>query len=110
MYAAEYKDVLIGCAGLCYLDWVHRMAEVSLYVIEDRGRSDILELLLDLAFQRFNLHKLYAEMIDLPDWRIPLYEAYGFKECGRYHKHRWVEGDWVDSVLLEKFNDSSDSS
>lgn len=110
MYAADWRGRLIGCAGLCYLDWVHRNAEISLYLAEDNGRNDIIKLLIDLAFNKFNLHKLYAEMIDLPDWRIPMYQTFGFKECGRYHNHRWVDGDWVDSILLEKFNDSSDSS
>lgn len=109
MFAIEADARLVGCAGLCYVDWIHRNAEVSLYLGDDKappetGR-DACTFLREFAFQRLGLHKLYCEVFDREDWRIRYFKLMGMREVGRYTQHRWVNGEWVDSVLMEILNE-----
>ena len=85
------------------------MAEVSLYIGDKEAPSEsgpkAAELLRDLGFKKLGLHKLYCEVFDLDDWRIRYFKIMGMKEVGRFIKHRWVNGAWVDSIMLEMLNE-----
>ena len=62
---------LLGVCGLCYINWVHRYADLSLYI----GKDDVyideepggyawesLDLLFEYGFNQLNLHKIWTEI------------------------------------------------
>lgn len=108
MFAIEADGVLVGCCGLCYIDYIHRLAEVSIYlkpgdVPPETGR-DACEQLRDFAFKRLGLNKLTCEVFDREDWRIRYFKLMGMREIGRFTRHRYINGEWVDSIVMEILN------
>jgi RimJ/RimL family protein N-acetyltransferase len=61
-------DECVGVAGLTYISWENRSAEISLIIDPKlRGKglgSDAVELLLEMAFYRMNLEIVYGEVYD----------------------------------------------
>ena len=97
---------LIGAAGLCYIDWVCRSAEVSLYIgakdlyIDDRLAPDALRLLLHYGFDEVGLHRLWTEVYDYDDRKARLCEAVGFSLEGRHRDKHFADGGWHDSLVF----------
>lgn len=59
---------LVGCCGLCYVNWVQRYAELSLYIganesyIDNEGYAkESCELLFDYGFNQLGLNKIWVE-------------------------------------------------
>lgn len=98
-------DRLLGAAGLCYIDWVNRNADFSIYLgaddlyIDEAFAPDAARTMLRYGFEELNLHRVWAEIysIDLPKQRF-FYEL-GFQREGVHRQTHWTEGEWVDSLF-----------
>ena len=61
---------LIGACGLCYIDWINKNADFSIYIgknnlyIDDKYAIDSANLLLEYGFNVLNLHRIWAEIYD----------------------------------------------
>ena len=61
---------LIGACGLCYIDWINRSADFSIYLgAEDQYIDSILapdagRLLIRYAFDELNLRRLWSEIYE----------------------------------------------
>jgi RimJ/RimL family protein N-acetyltransferase len=97
---------LVGAAGLCYVDWVRRSAELSLYIgiddlyVDDRLAPDALRLLLRYAFDDLGLHRVWAEVYSFDERKSSLYERFGFQIDGRHRDSHFADGRWHDSVYF----------
>lgn len=101
-------DVLLGCCGLCYINWVGRHADLSLYIgkdecyIDDEGLAEeSCVLLFNYAFGELGLNKVWTELYEFDDKKISLYSNLGMTIDGRWRKQYFYEGKWWDSLLLE---------
>lgn len=93
---------LVGVCGLCYINWVYRIAEISIYVASDWSRSIVeqaLELLRQKAFEEFNLHRLWAEVYEFNKTNIALFEKCGYVLEGRLREHVFKLGKYHDSLI-----------
>jgi RimJ/RimL family protein N-acetyltransferase len=108
---------LVGTAGLCYIDWVRRSGELSLYIgadglyIDDRLAPDALRVLLRYGFDELGLHRLWTEIYAYDEHKAHLYESFGFSLEGRHRDNHFAEGSWHDSLfysILETEYPSSD--
>lgn len=94
---------LIGACGLCYIDWVNRTAEVSIYVAPGHQRQGIAQMALGLlrqkAFGEFNLHRLWAEIYSNNPASVGLFEKSGYSLEGRMHAHVFKQGRYYDSLI-----------
>lgn len=96
---------LIGAAGLCYIDWLDRHAEVSLYIgkdnayIDDKFAPDALRLIIDYAFLELNLNRLWAEVYAIDTAKARLLEENGFALEGIMKKKHFTGGTYVDSLI-----------
>ena len=102
---------LIGCCGLCYINWVHRNADLSLYIghdqsyIDDTGfAEDACRVLLEYGFDELNLHKIWTEIYDFDDKKNNLYKKVGFKRDGVLRDHYFYNGAWSNSLILSILN------
>lgn len=100
-------DEIIGCCGLCYINWVHRHADLSLYIgykgeyIDDFGfAEDACSVLFDYAFKELNLHKIWTEIYEFDNKKKNLYDKFSFKEDGRLRENYFYDGKWWDSRIL----------
>lgn len=100
-------DELLGCCGLCYINWVHRYADLSLYIgyenayIDDIGYAkEACKLLFNYGFRELCLNKIWTEIYEFDDKKYDLYMQLGFREDGRLREQYFYDGQWWDSYML----------
>ena len=98
---------LLGCCGLCYINWVHRNADLSLYIGKDELYIDELgyakescELLFDYGFKELGLEKIWSELYEFDYRKINLYQELGMQIDGTFRNQYFYDGKWWDSKLL----------
>jgi RimJ/RimL family protein N-acetyltransferase len=100
-------DELMGCCGLVYINWVHRNADLSLYIgwedvyIDTQGYADeSVNLLLGYGFRVLGLHKIWTELYEFDEKKKKLFDRFGFKQDGVLRQNYWSDGKWWDSVIV----------
>lgn len=109
MFAIRLNDneELIGCCGLCYINWVHRNADLSLYIgwqesyIDDQGYAEeACTLLFDYGFKELGLQKIWTEIYCFDEKKMSLYTHMGFHKDGELRNQYYYEGRWWNSYML----------
>ncbi len=109
MFAVRKRDdhTLIGCCGLAYINWVHRHADLSLYIgweeayIDDQGYAEeTCRLLLAYAFREICLNKVWTEIYEFDHKKKALYDSLGFQQDGLLRQNYFYDGRWWDSRIL----------
>ncbi|MBU2177402.1 MAG: GNAT family N-acetyltransferase [Gammaproteobacteria bacterium] len=94
---------LVGVCGLCYIQWVNRTAEISIYVDpefwEQGIAARVLQLLADRGFGEFGLERLWAEIHGFNERSIRLFEAAGYVHEGTSRSHIFKNGRRWDCQL-----------
>ena len=96
---------LAGACGLCYIDWVNRTADFSIYIgqdglyIDERLAPDAGRTLLRYGFDELGLHRIWCEIYDFDRAKVRLLEGLGFTLEGRHRETHWAEGAWHDSLF-----------
>jgi len=97
---------LLGACGLCYVDWVNRTADFSIYIgadglyIDQRFAPDAAHVLARYAFDELCLHRLWSEIYAFDTPKQGFFTALGFKLDGRHRGTHWAEGQWHDSLYF----------
>lgn len=101
------SDELLGCCGLCYINWVNRNADLSLYIgkdnlyIDDLGISEeACKLLFQYGYGELGLEKIWTEIYEFDTKKYELYKNLGFSEDGILRKQYFHDGKWWNSYLL----------
>ena len=114
MFAIRMSDTgeLAGCCGLCYINWVHRHSDLSLYIGKDESYIDnegiaeeSCKLLFDYGFHELGLNKIWTELYEFDHKKIDLYKKFGFQEDGFLRKQYFYEGKWWGSYILSLLNE-----
>lgn len=103
---------LIGACGLCYIDWINRNADFSIYIgkdnlyIDDVYAPDAARVLMKYGFEELNLHRLWSEIYAIDYAKKQMFDTLEFKLEGRHKETYWTGGQWADSlyygILSEK--------
>ena len=110
MFAIEDVSTgeLVGVNGLCYINWLSRSADLSLYIgwkdiyidqEEDGYARKSLDLLLDYAFKTLNLNKVWTEIYEIDAPKIQLYEGMGMHLDGVLRENSFYNGRFIDSRM-----------
>jgi hypothetical protein len=101
------NDELLGCCGLCYINWVHRNADLSLYIgkdevyIDDQGiAEEACRLLWSYGFLELGLQKIWTELYEFDSRKIKLYQQLGMQIDGTLRNQYFYDGKWWDSKIL----------
>jgi RimJ/RimL family protein N-acetyltransferase len=109
MFAIRFvsNNELIGCCGLCYINWIHRNADLSLYIglnevyIDNEGYAEeACRLLLNFSFNEMGLVKVWTEIYEFDSKKLELYKALGFLQDGLLRKQYFFGGKWWDSRIM----------
>ena len=101
---------LLGACGLCYIDWINKNADFSIYIgadnlyIDDKFAPDAALIMARYGFEELGLHRLWAEIYDFDDLKMTFFENLGFKLEGRHRETHWSEGKWHDSLFYSLLN------
>lgn len=98
----------IGFIGIYNISNIHRTCNLGLYIGEkdEQGKGYAKEAY--LALERFaknylNLRKINLDVVEENEKAIRLYEKLGFNICGKYNKERYINGEYKDLIIMEKF-------
>lgn len=108
MFAIVHQDTdtLLGAAGLCYIDWINRTADFSLYIgheglyIDDTLAPDVAVTMIDYAFDELGLNRLWSEIYAFDEAKTRFFQKLGFTLDGRHRQTHWAEGAWHDSLFF----------
>ncbi|MCI8949016.1 MAG: GNAT family N-acetyltransferase [Lachnospiraceae bacterium] len=102
---------LIGCCGLCYINWIHRNADLSLYIgkdfayIDDFGYAkESCSLLFNYGFNQLGLEKIWSELYEFDLKKIELYQKVGMQIDGVLRNQYYYEGKWWNSKIFSILN------
>lgn len=105
-------DELLGCCGLCYINWVHRNADLSLYIgwqnayIDGVGYAqESCRLLFGYGFKELGLEKIWTEIYEFDEPKNALYQKLGFKQDGLLRNQYQYDGKWWNSRILSLLKD-----
>ncbi len=109
-------EELLGCCGLCYINWVQRNADLSLYIgyensyIDNEGfAEEACRLLFSYGFDELNLHKIWTELYEYDKVKKDFYmEKFGFKVDGLLRDNHYMDGKWWGSWMLSLLKDEFD--
>lgn len=101
------NDELVGCCGLCYINWIHRNSDLSLYIgknsayIDNMGYAEeSCQLLFDYGFLELGLEKIWSELYEFDSKKIELYQKLGMQIDGTLRKQYFYDGKWWDSKIF----------
>lgn len=104
---SAHDNKLIGCCGLCYINWVHRNADLSLYMgykncyIDDEGYAEeSCKLLFEYGFHELGLQKIWTEIYEFDQKKLTLYKKLKFHEDGYLRNQYFYDGKWWNSYML----------
>lgn len=107
------SNELIGCCGLCYINWVNRNADLSLYIgwnnayIDDKGYAEeACRLLFRYAFEELNLHKIWTEIYEFDMPKYKLYKKLGMSQDGLLRDNCFHNGSWHNSRIMSILSDA----
>ena len=106
MFAIVELDTskLIGACGLCYIDWINRNADFSIYIgkdnlyIDDKYAIDAAKTMMKYGFGELNLHRLWSEIYSIDVKKQKMFRTLGFALEGCHKETHWTEDKWVDSL------------
>ena len=113
MFSIKRNDdnSLLGCCGFVYINWVHRHADLSLYIgwkdayIDREGYAkESCQLLLDYGFNELSLNKVWTEIYEFDEKKKALYDKIGYLQDGLLRQNYWYDGRWWDSRILSVLN------
>ena len=101
---------LIGNCGLFGIDWRVRQAEFGIFIgakqYWNQGYgTEVMELLLKHAFKTLNLNRISLEVYESNLGAIRAYEKSGFVLEGRKRQGMYIDGRYVDILLMSVLHD-----
>ena len=101
------NQALIGCCGLVNINWIHRHADLSLYIGYDELYVDNIgfceescRLLLSYGFKELGLNKVWTEIYEFDKKKDDLYQKIGFVQDGILRQNYFFKNKWWDSKIL----------
>jgi RimJ/RimL family protein N-acetyltransferase len=114
MFSVRMKesDELLGCCGLCYINWVHRNADLSLYIgwknayIDNEGYAEeACRLLFDYGFGELGLMKIWTEIYEFDAPKYELYSSIGMNQDGLLRNQYFYDGKWWNSRIISMLSE-----
>lgn len=104
------NDKKIGFIGLYNISEVNRTAELGIYIGEKDYQGKGYAKMAYKALEKYakdwlNIRKIKLDVVKDNVRAIKLYEKLDFKVCGNRELDRFVEGEYRDVVMMEKFID-----
>jgi RimJ/RimL family protein N-acetyltransferase len=99
------SGALVGSAQLLNISPVHRSGELQIRIGDGSGRNRGLgtaavKLLVRFAFEDLNVRRVYLHVFASNEPAIRAYEKAGFEEEGRMREAVYVDGQYVDVIIM----------
>lgn len=108
-------DEVIGVAGLTYIDWPNKHADIHFYIgknsewIDNLYSPTAIKLILKYGFETLNLNKIWAEIYEIDTKKLIFFKRKGFKIDATLREHYFYNGKYYSSHILsllrKEYND-----
>jgi RimJ/RimL family protein N-acetyltransferase len=102
----DHQGNLLGAAGLCYIDWVNRTADFSIYIGRDnlyidlKYAPDAAQTIIKYGFEELGLNRLWSEIYSYDQSKVKFFNELGFHLDGKHRQTHWAENKWHDSLFF----------
>lgn len=98
----------IGMIGLYSINWIHRSCEIGLFLGEksEQGKGYAQEactLLENFAKNYVNLRKIKLNVVKHNEKASNFWLRLNYKEVGILKEERFIDGEYRDLIIMEKF-------
>lgn len=105
-YMIEVNKVAVGLVGLYNINWIHRVAEIGLYIGNQEVRrmgvaTDAANLILNYAKRYLNLRKIKLFVVADNIAAFNLWRKIGFQQCGELREERFIDGKYINLIIME---------
>ena len=96
---------IIGFVQVTGINAVHRSAELGIRIGDEKNRGqgygkEALRLALDFCWNHLNLNRVQLVVFKHNSRAIGAYSAAGFRKEGRLKRAAFIDGEWVDLILM----------
>jgi len=97
--------VFVGNCGLFEIDWQNRLAEIGIHIGEksywNQGfGTKVMRLMLKHGFENLNLHRIWLRVFENNQPALRAYEKTGFTLEGKFREAQFIEGKYVDVMIM----------
>ena len=105
-WAVEHDVNLVGGTSIVNIDWKHGFGTTGTVIGDKKAwgkglARELMQLRAAYAFTQLPLRKLKSGYLDGNVASAKAQKAAGYREVGRWHKDRFVDGEWKDHILTE---------
>lgn len=105
------ETAIIGYLFIQNISSVHRSADIGIRIGEEKNRGhgygkEALMMALDYCWRHLNLNRIGLIVFRNNQRAINIYKAAGFRIEGRLKKLFFIDGAWVDVLLMAAFRPS----
>lgn len=109
-FGVKGSDAQLGSTGLHRISMLHRNAEWGLFIgrPQEWGKGygrEVARTMLRYAFHTLNLHRVYLRVNADNERGAKAYRAAGFVDEGRHRQAVFVDGKYVDVLLMGALRD-----
>lgn len=105
--ADKDKDVPLGYIQFIDMEPVDKTAKLGICLsseVQGKGIGyEVLLLALKYLYSWWAIRKVILEVGDDNKRAMKCYEKIGFLPCGKYVKHKYIDGEWRDMIVMEVF-------
>ena len=95
-----YDENVIGELKLKSFRWINRKAELSIFILKEfRNKGfgkEAISTIIKYVFEKLNLHRLEAEVIEYNEGSKKMVEGFGFLLEGRLREAKYSNGKYYD--------------
>jgi RimJ/RimL family protein N-acetyltransferase len=99
------EPAIIGYVQIACINSVHRSAELGIRIGAEKNRSqgygkEALALAVEFCWNHLNLNRLQLLVFKHNQRAASAYKAAGFKKEGLLRKAAFIDGEWIDVILM----------
>lgn len=104
----DKKDKPVGLVGLYSINWIHRTAEIGIYIGDKKSKGkgygkEASKLIENFAAEYLNLRKLKLFVVTENTPALNMWKSLGYKTIGEFKKERYIKGEYKNLTIMEKF-------
>ena len=105
-WVVEHEGRLVGGTGIVRIDWKSGFGTTGTVIGDKKAwgkglARELMQLRAEYAFTQLPLRTLRSGYLDGNVASARAQKAAGYKEVGRWHDDKFVDGKWVDQILTE---------
>ena len=102
------NSIKVGFIGLYVISPIHRTCSLGIYIGEKQfwGKgiaSNAYLAIEEYAKKYLNIRKIHLEVVEENVNAVKMYQKLGFEICGKYEKERYIDGEYKNLLIMDKF-------